>query len=90
MRKKKIEEYLNSIIKDEGLLYDAMRYSLLGGGKRLRVQLAMMASAALGGKEEDIPYLAHTASYGNGNKGTLGSFVVLSEEDIANVYRLAL
>ena len=44
----------------------------------------------IGGKEEDIPYLAHTASYGNGNKGTLGSFVVLSEEDIANVYRLAL
>ena len=57
MRKKKIEEYLNSIIKDEGLLYDAMRYSLLGGGKRLRVQLAMMASAALGGKEDDaLPY----------------------------------
>ena len=44
----------------------------------------------LGGKEEDIPYLAHTASYGNGNKGTLGSFVVLNEEDIANVYKLAL
>ncbi|MBQ7036967.1 MAG: polyprenyl synthetase family protein [Clostridia bacterium] len=57
MRKNQIEEYLKSIIKEEGLLYDAMRYSLLGGGKRLRVQLAMMASAALGGKEEDaLPY----------------------------------
>ncbi len=44
----------------------------------------------LGGKEEDIPYLAHTASYGNGNDGTLGSFVVLKEEDIANIYRLML
>lgn len=44
----------------------------------------------LGGKEEDIPYLAHTASYGNGNDGTLGSFVVLQEEDIANIYRLML
>ena len=44
----------------------------------------------LGGKEEDIPYLAHTASYGNGNDGTLGSFVVLKEEDIANIYKLML
>ena len=44
----------------------------------------------LGGKEEDIPYLAHTASYGNGNKGTLGSFVVLKEEDMAAIYRLTL
>ena len=44
----------------------------------------------LGGKEEDIPYLAHTASYGNGNKGTLGNFVVLKEEDMAAIYRLTL
>lgn len=57
MRKKQIEEFLASVITEEGLLYDAMRYSLLGGGKRLRVQLAMMAAAALGGKEEDaLPY----------------------------------
>ena len=41
----------------------------------------------LGGKEEDIPYLAHTAAYGNGNDGTLGGFVVLHEEDMANIYR---
>jgi alcohol dehydrogenase YqhD (iron-dependent ADH family) len=41
----------------------------------------------LGGKEEDIPYLAHTAAYGNGNDGTLGGFVVLREEDMANIYR---
>ena len=46
--------------------------------------------AELGGKEEDIPYLAHTAAYGNGNDGTLGSFVVLQEEDMANIYRLTV
>ena len=44
----------------------------------------------LGGKEEDIPYLAHTAAYGNGNGGTLGSFVVLKEEDMANIYKLMI
>ena len=44
----------------------------------------------LGGKEEDIPYLAHTAAYGNGNGGTLGSFVVLQEADMANIYRTML
>ena len=46
--------------------------------------------AELGGKEEDIPYLAHTAAHGNGNGGTLGGFVVLQEEDMANIYRLML
>ena len=44
----------------------------------------------LGGKEEDIAYLAHTAAYGNGNNGTLGGFVVLQEEDMANIYKLML
>ncbi|MBQ7032215.1 MAG: polyprenyl synthetase family protein [Clostridia bacterium] len=57
MRKQLIETYLNKLITDEGLLYDAMRYSLCGGGKRLRPQLAMMAAAAMGGREEDaLPY----------------------------------
>lgn len=46
--------------------------------------------AEVGGKEEDIPYLAHTAAYGNDNAGTLGGFVVLKEEDMANIYRLML
>ena len=46
--------------------------------------------AELGGKAEDIPYLAHTASYGNGNGGTLGGFVVLKEKDIENIYRLTI
>ena len=46
--------------------------------------------AELGGKEADIPYLAHTAAYGNGRNGCLGGFVCLKEEDIANIYRLML
>lgn len=46
--------------------------------------------AELGGKEEDIPTLAHIAAYGNGNGGTLGSFVVLDEEDMINIYRRML
>jgi alcohol dehydrogenase YqhD (iron-dependent ADH family) len=46
--------------------------------------------AELGGKEEDIPYLTRTAAYGNGNGGALGSFVVLQEEDMANIYRLTV
>lgn len=44
----------------------------------------------LGGKEDDIPYLAHTAAYENGNGGKLGSFVVLNEKDMENIYRLML
>ncbi len=53
MRKQQIEAYLKDLIPEEGLLYDAMRYSLCGGGKRLRPQLAMMTSEALGGSETD-------------------------------------
>ena len=43
-----------------------------------------------GGKEEDVSYLAQTAAYGNGNGGRLGSFVSLSEEDMANIYQRML
>ena len=46
--------------------------------------------AELGGREEDIKAMAHTACYGNGNGGTLGNFVKLSEEDVANIYRLMI
>ncbi len=49
-----------------------------------------LTMAEIGGKEEDIPYLAHTACFGDGNGGTLGSFVVLKEKDVANIYRLTL
>ena len=44
----------------------------------------------LGGKEEDIPAMAHCACWGNEGSGTLGGFVVLKEEDVANIYRLML
>ena len=46
--------------------------------------------AELGGKEEDIPYMAHTACFGNGNGGTIGGFVELHEEDVAAIYRRML
>jgi alcohol dehydrogenase YqhD (iron-dependent ADH family) len=46
--------------------------------------------AELDAKEEDIPYLAHTAAYGNGRSGSVGVFVALKEKDIENVYRLML
>ncbi len=46
--------------------------------------------AELGGKEEDIPYMAHTACYGNGNGGSVGGFVKLNETDVANIYKLTV
>ena len=46
--------------------------------------------AELGGKEADIPRLAHMAAYGNNNGGTLGGFVVLNEQDMINIYKLML
>ena len=46
--------------------------------------------AEVGGKEADIPYLAHTAAHGDVRTGTLGRFVTLKEEDMANIYRLTL
>ena len=44
----------------------------------------------LGAKEEDIEKMAHTACFGNGGNGTLGSFVSLNEKDVENIYRLML
>ena len=46
--------------------------------------------AELGAKEEDIPQMAHTAAFGNGGSGAIGGFARLTEEDIANIYRLML
>ena len=46
--------------------------------------------AELGADEKDIPYMAHTACYGNNGSGTIGGFVSLNEEDVANIYRLML
>lgn len=44
----------------------------------------------LGGREEDIPKLAHTACCGDGRKGQIGGFTPLKEMDVANIYRLML
>ena len=44
----------------------------------------------LGAKEEDIEKLAHMACWGDGRTGTMDGFVDLTEEDIANIYRLML
>jgi alcohol dehydrogenase YqhD (iron-dependent ADH family) len=44
----------------------------------------------LGAKPEDIEKMAHTATYGNGREGTIGGFVKLNENEVANIYRLML
>lgn len=46
--------------------------------------------AELGAKEEDIEKMAHLACHGDVRQGTLGSFVQLNAEDVANIYRLML
>ncbi len=44
--------------------------------------------AELGADEKDIPAMAHTCVWGNGGSGTTGGFAALTEEDVANIYRL--
>ncbi|MBO4578549.1 MAG: iron-containing alcohol dehydrogenase [Clostridiales bacterium] len=44
----------------------------------------------LGGNEQDIDKLAHTACYGNGRDGHLRGFVELDEDDIKQIYRLMI
>ena len=34
--------------------------------------------------------LAHTACYGNGRQGHIGGFVCLQQQDVEQIYRLAL
>ncbi len=46
--------------------------------------------AEVGGKEEDIDYMAHTACWGDVRTGSFGCFVELHEEDVKAIYRLAL
>lgn len=46
--------------------------------------------AELGAKEEDIPAMAHKCCYGDNRGGTVGNFVKLHQEDVENIYRLAL
>lgn len=49
-----VEGFLDNLPWDEDVLSESMRYSLLGGGKRIRPVLALAAGAALGGKAETI------------------------------------
>jgi alcohol dehydrogenase YqhD (iron-dependent ADH family) len=44
----------------------------------------------LGANEKDIEAMAHKAAYGDGRTGHIGGFVSLSQEDIENIYKLAL
>ncbi len=44
----------------------------------------------LGAKEEDIEKMAHNACHGDVRQGTIGGFVKLNKQDVANIYRLML
>ena len=46
--------------------------------------------AELGADPADIQKLAHTACYGDVNKGTLGGFVELNQEDVEKIYQLMI
>lgn len=54
----RVNEYLDSAVpvhnNPQKIVYDAMRYSLLAGGKRIRPVLALTAAAILGAAEEEI------------------------------------
>ena len=42
------------------------------------------------GMPSNFTDMAHTACYGNGRTGTIGGFVKLNEQDVAEIYRLML
>lgn len=59
--KDRLEQYMAALPMDGApeRLRDAMRYSLLSGGKRLRGCLLLMSSAMVGGSEQDaLPFAA--------------------------------
>lgn len=74
--------------------YDYPEVTAKAGIKALRNFLKSIGMpgnfAELGASENDIEHMAHTACYGNGRTGQIGGFVALSEEDVANIYRLML
>lgn len=74
--------------------YDHPEVTAKAGIKALKTFLKEIGMPSdfeeLGAKETDIEKLAHTACYGDGRPGTLGGFVALNEEDVANIYRLML
>lgn len=49
-----VENYLNNLPWGNDILSEGMRYSLVGGGKRIRPVLALAAAEALGGDPEEI------------------------------------
>ena len=60
-----IEAFLQTAVPDGDPLYrevaEAMRYSLLAGGKRIRALFVLECCAALGGRREEALPLCHTA-----------------------------
>ncbi len=48
-----LEQALPGVSEEPSAVHEAMRYSCLGGGKRLRAILAMAACRAVGGQEKD-------------------------------------
>lgn len=60
--KKEVEQYLESLFPENftpHLLGEAMRYSMLGGGKRIRAILAITGCRILGGEDANVfPYAA--------------------------------
>ncbi len=56
---KAIDEYLPVKENPQKLIYEAMRYSVLGGGKRLRGVLSVACCLLAGGKKEEVmPFAA--------------------------------
>lgn len=49
-----VEEFLEQLPWEKGLLEESMRYSLVAGGKRIRPVLALAAAKATGGEVESI------------------------------------
>lgn len=49
-----LQQLLPDVTVAPGTIHHAMRYSCLGGGKRLRAVLAMEACRAVGGRPEDV------------------------------------
>lgn len=60
--------------------------------RRFLTSIGMPGSLAeIGAKEEDIPKLAKTCCYGDGNEsGQIGGFVPLEQSDVEAIYRLMI
>ena len=55
-----VEEKLGELLSGTrpGVLFDAMRYAVMSGGKRIRPQICLASSVAVGGRMEDALYPA--------------------------------